>query len=173
MKIAITGGTNGIGKAILDHYVQKGHTVLDYSKRNGWDIANHEYLAERIARADWFFNNAQQGYAQTELLFDVYEYWKDKPGKKIINISSMMAGMTVSCLDGYHMLKYHHQKRALESAVELLRNNQTWPQLVIVRPGKVDTQKEGGANVHAWVKRLTTILENDQVGMEIYDVSIA
>ena len=173
MKIAITGGTNGIGKAIVEHYVKKGHTVLDYSKRNGWNIQHHERIAERVSQADWFFNNAQQGYAQTELLFDVYEYWRDKPGKKIINISSMMAGMPVSCLEGYDMMKYHHQKRTLESAVEVLRNNLTWPQLVIVRPGKVDTQGEGGANVTAWVEKLTNILDHDQVGMEVYDISLA
>jgi len=173
MKIAITGGTTGIGKALLEHYIKKGHTVMDYSKRNGWDIIHHERIAERVAQCDWFFNNAQQGYAQTELLFGVYEYWKDKPGKKIINISSMMAGMTVSCLPGYDMLKYHHQKRTLESAVEVLRNKMTWPQLVTVRPGKVDTQGEGGADVTAWVSKLVRILEEDQVGMEIYDISLA
>jgi hypothetical protein len=55
----------------------------------------------------------------------------------------------------------------------VLRNNLTWPQLVIVRPGKVDTQGEGGANVTAWVEKLTNILDNDQVGMEIYDISLA
>jgi len=71
------------------------------------------------------------------------------------------------------MIKYHHQKRTLESAVEVLRNNLTWPQLVIVRPGKVATQGEGGANVTAWVEKLTNILDHDQVGMEIYDISLA
>ena len=62
---------------------------------------------------------------------------------------------------------------ASESAVEVLRNKMTWPQLVVVRPGKVDTQGEGGANVHAWVSKLIRILESDEVGMEIYDISLA
>jgi short-subunit dehydrogenase len=38
MKIAITGGTAGIGQALGNEYQSRGHTVLRLSRRTGYNI---------------------------------------------------------------------------------------------------------------------------------------
>jgi nucleoside-diphosphate-sugar epimerase len=38
MKIAITGHTAGIGKALAEIYANKGHEIVGLSRRNGYNI---------------------------------------------------------------------------------------------------------------------------------------
>ena len=71
MKIAITGGTSGIGQALSNQYEHRGHEVLRLSRRTGHNIRVIPKLADAIEPCDVFVNNAQAGYAQTELLFEM------------------------------------------------------------------------------------------------------
>ena len=71
MKIAITGGTAGIGQALGDLYEQQGHEVVRLSRRTGHNIRIIPRTADAIEPCDIFINNAQVGFAQTELLFEM------------------------------------------------------------------------------------------------------
>jgi NADP-dependent 3-hydroxy acid dehydrogenase YdfG len=75
-KIAITGHTAGIGQAFANRLEADGHTIIGLSKRNGDNIRNIPKIVEKVIPCDMWINNAQAGYAQTELLFRVVENWK-------------------------------------------------------------------------------------------------
>jgi hypothetical protein len=68
-----------------------------------------------------FINNAQAGYAQTELLFEMASRWQGTK-KHIIIISTMMTQDPVSVLPGLGMDHYRIQKVTLEETVKQLRN---------------------------------------------------
>ena len=95
MKIAITGGTAGIGQALGNEYQSRGHTVLSLSRRTGHNIRVIPKIADLIQPCDMFINNAQAGYAQTELLFEMAQRWAGS-GKHIMVISTMMTQDPVS-----------------------------------------------------------------------------
>ena len=69
MKIAITGHSAGIGQALAEAYV--GNDIVGLSRRNGYNIRSTPKVADQIEPCDMFINNAQVGYAQTELLFEI------------------------------------------------------------------------------------------------------
>ena len=117
MKIAITGHSAGIGQALTKIYQSQGHTVVGLSKRDGHNIRNIPKIVANIADCDMFINNAQAGFAQTELLFEIYKLWKGQVGKKIINISTMMVSEPVSPIPGIEMIAYRNQKIALEEEI--------------------------------------------------------
>ena len=76
MKIAITGHTAGIGQALARALSQRGHKIIGLSKREGHNIRVIPKIAAKIEPCDMFVNNAQAGYAQTELLYAVWESWQ-------------------------------------------------------------------------------------------------
>jgi nucleoside-diphosphate-sugar epimerase len=144
MKIAITGHTAGIGQALSRALSQRGHEILGLSKRDGHNIRVIPKIAAKIEPCDMFINNAQAGYAQTELLYAVWESWRGQPNKHIWCISTMMAQCPVdpqvpgqSELD---MSAYRTQKLALEQAINQLRWKNNWPSITVIRPGAVATQ---------------------------------
>jgi hypothetical protein len=179
MKIAITGHTAGIGQALARMYTEQGHEVVGLSRRNGYNIRNISKLLPMIEPCDIFINNAQVGFAQTELLFAVYAAWQGKDGKKIINISTMMTSMPISSLDGFDMLQYYVQKQTLEDAIKQLRQLKNWPKLCLVKPGGVATQPNQSsprpyADVDHWASTLIKLLdagpdlEIDEIGLGVH-----
>ena len=94
MKIAITGHTAGIGQSFARYLSQRGHAIVGLSKRDGNNIRNIPKIVERIVECDMWINNAQSGYAQTELLYKVVEVWKNDRSKMIWNISTIMTTNT-------------------------------------------------------------------------------
>ena len=90
MKIGITGHSKGIGKAIADLLTSQGHTVIGFSRSNGYNIrdtAIRKLVVEQSADCDVFINNAYSYGAQTELLKKLIPLWKGTD-KLIINIGS-------------------------------------------------------------------------------------
>ncbi len=138
MKIAITGHSAGIGQALTQAYQQRGHEVIGLSRRNGHNIHNMAKLCDLIQPCDVFVNNAQSGYAQTELLFEMAQRWSNT-GKHIIVISTMMTQEPQSCLPGLGMDHYRLQKVTLEQAVSQLRARNLFIQFTVVRPGDIAT----------------------------------
>ena len=162
MKIAITGHTAGIGQALSNEYTRQGHEIVGLSKRYGNNIRNIPKICDHIEPCDIFVNNAQAGYAQTELLFEMAARWQGT-GKHIIVISTMMTQDPISVLSGLDMDHYRIQKLALEQAVHQLRHRRLGVKITIVRPGNIATGPDKtvppAADVDNWARTLLNILD--------------
>ena len=171
MKIAITGHTHGIGKELANQLSERGHKIVGISRSMGENIRRIPHTASLVEPCDLFINNAQTGYAQTELLYEVWKRWQGQK-KYIWNISTMMTEIPInSTPDGQEdltMSAYRNQKIALENASKQLRFKNSWPNISIIRPGGVATQEQwdntNKANVKIWVKSvIDTFTHNDNI----------
>jgi len=176
MKIAITGGTSGIGQALGNEYQSLGHEVLRLSRRTGHNIRAITKIADVLEPCDMFINNAQAGYAQTELLFEMARRWSGSR-KHIMVISTMMTQDPVSVLPGLDMMAYRIQKTTLEQAVSQIRNSSPGIKITLVRPGNIATSVEKtvppAADVDNWAKFLINTLETAQANnLVIPDISL-
>jgi nucleoside-diphosphate-sugar epimerase len=162
MKIAITGHTAGIGQALAQGYQMAGHEIVGISKRDGNNIRNVPKVADLIEPCDVFVNNAQVGYAQTELLFEMAQRWTNTK-KHIIVISTMMTQDPISVLPGLNMDQYRIQKVALEQAVQQIRYRRLGVRITIVRPGNIATSPDKtvppAADVNNWAKTLLDVFD--------------
>jgi nucleoside-diphosphate-sugar epimerase len=162
MKIAITGHTAGIGQALANEYCLDGHEIIGLSKREGNNIRNLPKIADLIEPCDVFVNNAQAGYAQTELLFEMAKRWTGTK-KHIIVISTMMTQDPVSVLPGLDMDQYRIQKVCLEQAVQQIRHRRLGVSITVVRPGNIATSPDKtvppAADVNNWARTLLDLLD--------------
>ena len=179
MKIAITGHTAGIGQAFTKLLESRGHEIVGISRRTGDNIRRIEHTANLIEPCDMFINNAQSQYAQTELLYAVWQRWQGKEGKYIWNISTQMVEHPINGTpDGQNdliMSQYRNQKLALEEASRQLRFKNAWPNISIIRPGGVTTQEifdnTNKADVDPWVKSIVDVFSHNE-NIIIKEISI-
>ena len=176
MKIAVTGRSAGIGKALGDILESRGHEIIGISRRDKENIRRIPHTANLIEPCDGFINNAQEAYAQTELLYAVWEKWQGQP-KWIWNVSTMMTEQPInSKIEGFSdalMSAYRNQKLALEEATRQLRSKNKFPVMSIIRPGRVNTQGIGGIDVDVWAKEIIdTFTRADSIGCEITEFSL-
>lgn len=180
MKIAITGHSAGIGQALAKQYEQRGHEIVGLSRRNGYNIRSLPKVADQIAPCDMFINNAQVGFAQTELLFEMWKRWRELKNKHIINISTILTTMNGSPGGAYidkdlGKIQYQNQKKALEEAHFKLAHQSLWPKMILIKPGEVKTgdwSRNVASNVDLWAKNLVEILENVDQTLMIYELSL-
>lgn len=137
MKIAITGHSAGIGQALAKIYTEQGHEVIGLSRRIGYNIRSIPKLASVIESCDVFINNAQVGFAQTELMWEVWNRWRGK-NKTIINISTQMTDNSVAPREEWD--QYIIQKKALELAHSQCQERSLLPKLILIKPGAIATQ---------------------------------
>ena len=138
MEIAITGHTSGIGKGLYDFY-RENHLVQGFSRSNGYDISKKtDEIIEQAKNCDIFFNNAYSGFAQTDLLFKLWEQWKDQ-SKLIINTNSVICGASYPY--AYHTIvsKYKIHKLSLDRAVKELQQTPSKCQVSQMKFGFVNT----------------------------------
>jgi NADP-dependent 3-hydroxy acid dehydrogenase YdfG len=176
MKIAITGHTAGIGQALANLYSQQGHVIIGLSRREGNNIRNIPKICDQIEPCDMFVNNAQSGYAQTELLFEMARRWSGTK-KHIVVISTQMTQDPVSPLPGLDMDQYRIQKVALEESVKQIRNRRLQIRLTTVRPGNIATSPDKtvppAADVDNWARSLIEIFETaEKNNLGIADISL-
>lgn len=176
MKIAITGGTAGIGQALGNEYQSRGHEVLRLSRRTGYNIRVTPKIADQIEPCDMFINNARAGYAQTELLFEMAQRWQGTR-KHIMIISTMMTQDPISPIPGLDMDAYRIQKISLEEAVKQIRYRRMGVNITIVRPGNIATSVDKtvppAADVDVWAGVLVSMLEMAQTNnLTISDISL-
>jgi nucleoside-diphosphate-sugar epimerase len=176
VKIAITGHTAGIGQALAKQYADRGHEIVGLSKRNGHNIRIIPKIADLIEPCDVFVNNAQSGYAQTELLFEMAQRWQGTR-KHIIVVSTMMTQDPISVLPGLDMLAYHQQKVTLEEMVKQLRYQRIGINITIVRPGNIATSPDKtvppAADVNNWARTLLDVLDMANTNnLTIPDISL-
>lgn len=160
MKIAITGHSAGIGQALARQYELLGHEIIGLSKRHGHNIRNIPKIADQIDPCDVFINNAQAGYAQTELLFEMARRWAGTH-KHIMNISTMMTQSLVSVAPS--LTEYWCQKTALETACLQLQQQYPTVRFSIIRPGDIATSVDKtvppSADVDTWAATLVKVLD--------------
>jgi hypothetical protein len=179
MKIAITGHTAGIGQAFTKILRSRGHEIIGISRRTGENIRRIEHVANMIQLCDMFINNAQTGYAQTELLYAVWGHWQGVEGKYIWNISTQMVERPInSTPDGQEdilMSSYRNQKLALEEASRQLKFKKRWPQISIIRPGGVATQQNfdntNKAEVDLWAESIVDTFSHNE-NISISEISV-
>jgi hypothetical protein len=158
MKIAITGHSAGIGRALASLLEQQGHEVIGLSKRYGHNIHNIPKISKLIDPCDIFINNAQSHFAQTDLLFAVWRLWRGQD-KKIFNISTEMVTMDVPPREDWD--EYLIQKKTLEQANNLLSLRSELPKLEIIRPGAIATQPDSSPDaqgVNEYVKSIVGLI---------------
>jgi NADP-dependent 3-hydroxy acid dehydrogenase YdfG len=176
MKIAVTGHSAGIGQALANEYANLGHEIVGLSKRFGHNIRNIPKIADLIEPCDVFINNAQSGFAQTELLFEMANRWQHSK-KHIISISTMMTQQPISILPGLDMDLYRVQKLSLEESIKQLRHRNIAVRFTIVRPGNIATSPDKtvppAADVDVWAKALVNIFELAEPSLMINDISLA
>ena len=128
MKVGVTGHTSGIGKAIYSRYHSN---AFGFSRFNGYDIGKDKWkIIQDSKHCDVFINNAQDGFAQTELLYALSKNFKGK----IINIGSTAKDWTNGFKKNY---KYSVEKVTLNTANDQL----FWAGVdtCVINPGHVDT----------------------------------
>jgi len=138
MKIAITGHTKGIGKALYDNLSQQ-HEVEGYSRSNGFDISNNiDMIVRASKKSDVFINNAFHAMAQMILLNKFWNLWKYDDTKTIVNISSLSKYPGLSGNEN----GYSAMKAALSHQAFLLMfsDKERKCRMINVNPGYVDTE---------------------------------
>jgi hypothetical protein len=179
MKIAITGHSAGIGQALAKQYEQRGHEIVGLSRRNGYNIRSIPKVAGMIEPCDMFINNAQVGFAQTELLYEIWQRWRGVENRHIINISTIMtcqSGPPGEFFDDdVFIQRYQTEKRALEEAHFKLVHQNLWPQMILVKPGEVKTwegSRDIASDVDLWAETMVNTLDNIDPALKIYELSL-
>ena len=134
MKVAITGHTSGIGLALSKTFLGS----VGFSKSNGFDLHKpfeRQRMYGLIGDCDVFINNADLGWDQTVLLYELWEKWKDKE-KIIVNIGSEAADQKKNFARQYNV-----HKLALQEACLQLQQADQPCKVVLVKPGYVDTPR--------------------------------
>jgi NAD(P)-dependent dehydrogenase (short-subunit alcohol dehydrogenase family) len=135
-KVIVTGHTSGIGKAIASLLQTKDFAVEGISRANGFDVQKDiGRIIELAADADIFVNNAYAGFANVELLFKLFEKWREQE-KIIINISSDSSDGIKNFVSPYAVAK-----AALDKAAEQLQNCKAHCRVLQIRCGYVDTPR--------------------------------
>ena len=175
MKIAITGHTAGIGQSLANSYHSRGHEIVGLSKRHGDNIRNITKIAQRIEPCDMWINNAQDGFAQTELLFEMARRWQGTR-KHIMVISTMMTQQPSSSLPGLDMDLYRVQKVALEESIHQIRHRHLKINITLVRPGNIATSTDKtvppAADVDHWAETLVKLFETAAPNLVIPEISL-
>jgi len=135
-RIAITGHTKRIGKAIYEAFpgavgVSKSSGNCDITTLNGRTMILHRCLS-----CDVFINNAHDGFGQVEMLNTMFKAWQDR-NKLIINI-----GVDTVPYTNWQVVhkQYPVEKVALHSQAELLQNESRKCKITTLALGYVDTE---------------------------------
>jgi hypothetical protein len=123
LKYAITGHTRGVGKAVYDKV--DPDNIIGFSTSTGYDINKREdrdRIVQESFDCDVFINNASDNFGQLYMFLDMLKVWRALPDKKIINIGSRTAEITLP-LSHYHLLYVHAEKVALKAVTNQLAPN--------------------------------------------------
>jgi len=147
-RVAITGHTRGIGKALWDRLEERGLELRGYSKSNGYNLQRVSTCKKVVQdvvdwNADVFINNAYVPDNQVRLLYLLYEQWEHKP-RLVVNCGATSSdSITNFSQMGYNenWTPYVSDKARLDWASFQLANmfKQGKCRVSLIKPGFVDT----------------------------------
>lgn len=132
-KAAITGHTRGLGAELAKLYPD--HT--GFSLSTGFDIAKAQCrrdIVQACTDADIIFNNAHSGFYQVDLLYELYDKYRNTD-KIIVNISSNSPETSI-----HRPHKYSVEKMALDVATMQLKSHARC-RIVVVKPGLFESDR--------------------------------
>lgn len=132
MKIRITGHTNGLGSCLYER-LKENNEVIGMSRSNGYDLSVCE---DQFVFADFdvYINNAYHAYAQTNLLYKLFEKNKYRYCS-IINIGSVSADGNKDVVNEYAI-----HKASLEKACSQLQLVDSNCKVVHLKIGRMNTR---------------------------------
>jgi short-subunit dehydrogenase len=140
LKVAITGHSQGIGKAFADWFSSRGHSVVGLSRGNGYDIQDTNQIINRVKDCDIFINNAWQAFDQSMLMYQLHQEWFGDQQKLIVAVSS---ARTIKPTEYYNANPvrnlYKTSKQSLEESCTHLWNHNPYPRICVFKPGHTDT----------------------------------
>lgn len=134
--IIVTGHTSGIGLAIKTWFDSHDYSTIGLSRATGHDLRDPSTIARIVAASTEgavFINNAYAGMAQVNLLYALYDAWRDRQ-TTILSIGSNSSDGIKNYRHPYAVHKY-----ALDKAVEQLQHTKPICRLMNLRLGYVDT----------------------------------
>ena len=154
MKIAITGHTKSLGKALFEFLSQK-HEIIGFSRSNGYDIKSpfdRKKIIKESKDCDIFINLVHNYYHQTDLLLELHKSWKGLQ-KYIINIGTSAVDDWNFGLGDYQMSEYKVQKTTLVDMITTLKTSFQYPILKLYVISEINFDKD--------ISNLNSIIEND------------
>jgi len=117
MNIAVTGHTQGLGKAFLDYYRSQGHRVTGFSRQTGFDLrdwSDMQRLLDQTKDFDLVISNAKPDFFQTVFLYEMAK--RPDRASRIISIGSCIVDNEVGPEQDLGINLYKTQKIALQDA---------------------------------------------------------
>ena len=144
IKVAITGHTSGLGKAVYEQCIFAGYDVTGYSRSNGWDIAESRTWDE-ICWNDYdvVINNAWHPTGQVGLLKQLVKHWGDEK-KTIVNVGSWGSDFPYR----EKAFDYAQTKKTLENYSNLYSVNNKTVRSIMFKPGFIDTPMAAKAEAY-------------------------
>lgn len=139
-KVAITGHSQGIGLSFAKWFRDRNHTVIGFSRSNGYDIKDADPIIDQAHDCQIFVNNAWQGFDQSTLIYRLHDRWLGDREKLIIVVSS---ARTIKPTEYHDNLPdrnlYKTSKRSLEESCIHLWNHNPFPRICLFKPGHTST----------------------------------
>ncbi|MBV36227.1 MAG: hypothetical protein CMP47_12385 [Rickettsiales bacterium] len=132
-KAAITGHTRGLGAELAKLYPDH----IGFSLSQGYDIGDYDCrhrIVQECADVDIIFNNAHSGFYQVDLLYQLYEKYRNTD-KIIVNISSNSPETSI-----HRPHKYSVEKMALDVATMQLKSHARC-RIVVAKPGLFESNR--------------------------------
>jgi nucleoside-diphosphate-sugar epimerase len=162
MKVAITGHSRGLGKALWDRFAEQDDVELvGFSRSNGYNIALsniQDKIVTESSDCDLFINNAYSGFAQTDILIKMTDAWKHQANKWIVNVGSL-----ASYHDKRRMWPYSVHKIALDRQTEQVQANFPWPKVINFRPALFESDMGFSSEFNRWRKIIPVDVMVDNV----------
>jgi len=131
MKVAITGHSSGLGKALFELF----DNAVGFDLTNGYDIQQPDKIVMESSDCDVFINNAYYKFCQVDLLEQLFKEWQYQ-NKIIVNISSI-APNVLAPVDTFGLYPTH--KLALDDACYRLQLFKKNCKIINIKPGWIDT----------------------------------
>lgn len=154
-KIAITGHTRGIGKAIVDLCTDE-YEILGFSRSTGHNLSHRstlETVFEEAKDCDIFINNAFCGDSQLKLFDIFYDNWKDDTTKFIININSKNRFRVGDGTFGGSGLYASTKLQLHKQWIDVLHEKSRRCKISNISPGFVDTELISHYTMPDWMRQ--------------------
>jgi NAD(P)-dependent dehydrogenase (short-subunit alcohol dehydrogenase family) len=142
MKVAITGHSKHIGKALDELFISQGHATVGFSRSNGYDISDPQSIASIVNQStdcDVFVNNAWSDFYQNNLFEEMFTVWQHQPSKTIVNISSRAKYWSAPSTD---LNMYYMSKKQLNHSAYKKMFEKNRCKVITINPGYVSDNSD-------------------------------